>query len=98
MANKNFDFSPMTPEMGPPLPKGLNILWPQFARRRTEAERAARHYALYGTEPPAERRMLGPRMGTTAEYIRSWLPCMPPGPPVPRWMAVQTRGAGRRLA
>jgi len=93
----NFDFTPMELEMGPPLPKGLNIRWPEFMRRRTEEERAARHRALYGGEPPAERKRLGPRMETMPEFIRSWLPCEPPGPPLPRWMAVKMRGAGRRL-
>ena len=96
MAN-NFDFTPMELEVGPPLPKGLNIFWPEFMRRRTEAERAARHKALYGGKPPAERRRLGPRMETLPEVIRSWLPCEFPGPPIPRWAAVKMRGAGRRL-
>lgn len=97
MPNEQFDFTPMEPSMGPPLPKGLNILWPEFMRRRTEAERVARHRALYGEEPPTERKRLGPRMETIPEFIRSLLPCAPPEPPIPRFLAVKTRGAGKRL-
>lgn len=89
MPENKFDFTPMELSVGPPLPKGLNVYWPEFMRARTEAERAARHRALYGEEPPAERKRLGPRMETTAEYARSWLPCEPPGPPLPRWLAVK---------
>ncbi len=70
------------------MPKSLNVLWPEFLRPRTEAERSLRHEQLYGGAPPAERMRLGPRMGTTAEALRSWLPCMFPGPPLPRWLAV----------
>lgn len=92
-----FDFTPMEPSIGPPLPKGLNILWPEFMRRRTEAERLARHRTLYGGEAPAERKRLGPRMETMPEFIRSWLPCEPPEAPIPRWLAVKMRGAGQRL-
>lgn len=66
---------------------------------RTEAERAKRHAEIYGegAVPPAVRRGLGPVMETMPEIIFSWLPALPPDPPVPRWMAVKMRGAGRRL-
>lgn len=96
MPEKRFDFTPMEPAMGPPLPKRLNILWPEFMRRRTGLERAARHRALYGEEAPAERKRLGPRMETGVEYARSWLPCEFPGPPIPRWLAVKLDLAPRR--
>jgi len=70
-----------------------------FGVPRTEAERAKRHAEIYGegAAPPAVRRMLGPVMETMPEIIFSWLPALPPDPPVPRWMAVKMRGAGRRL-
>jgi len=70
-----------------------------FGRPRTEAERLKRHQEIYGAEavPPAVRRGLGPVMSTIPEIIFSWLPALPPDPPVPRWMAVKMRGAGRRL-
>lgn len=66
---------------------------------RTEAARAKRHAEIYGegAVPPTARRMLGPVMETVPEVIWSWLPALPPDPPVPRWLAVKMRGAGRRL-
>ena len=65
----------------------------------TEAERAKRHAEIYGegAVPPAVRRRLGPVMETLPEIIFSWLPALPPDPPIPRWAAVKMRGAGRRL-
>jgi len=70
-----------------------------FGRPRTEAERLKRHQEIYGAEavPPAVRRGLGPVMETIPEVIWSLLPAFPPDPPVPRFLAVKMRGAGRRV-
>ncbi|MBA7645638.1 hypothetical protein ES703_53396 [subsurface metagenome] len=72
---------------------------------RDEAARAKRHAEIYGegAVPPAARRMLGPVMETLPEIIWANLPAPPIGPdgkwqpPLPRWMIVKMRGAGRRL-
>lgn len=70
-----------------------------FSVPRTEAERAKRHAEIYGEGqlPPEVRKRLGPVMETVPEVLWSWLPSFPPDPPVPRWLAVKMRGAGRRL-
>lgn len=76
-----------------------------FGKPRTYTERLARHQRLYGldTLPPEIRQRLGPSMSTPAEVVWSWLPAPPTGPdskfqlPLPRWMIVKMRGAGRRL-
>ncbi|MBA7584835.1 hypothetical protein ES708_26798 [subsurface metagenome] len=76
-----------------------------FGRPRTEEERLKRHQEIYGAGelPPEVRRRLGPVMETLPEVIFSWLPAPPTGPdgkfqpPLPRWMIVKMRGAGRRL-
>jgi hypothetical protein len=70
-----------------------------FGTPRSEEERAKRHAEIYGAGelPPEARRRLGPVMETIPEIIWSWLPAFPPDPPLPRWAAVKTRGAGRRL-
>jgi len=70
-----------------------------FGIPRDEAARAKRHAEIYGagSMPPAVRRGLGPVMETVPEIIWSWLPALPPDPPIPRWAAVKMRGAGRRL-
>lgn len=76
-----------------------------FMRPRSEAERLARHRSIYGEEtlPPEVRRRLGPSMQTPAEILWAWLPTWPVGPdgkfqlPLPRWLTVKMRGAGRRL-
>lgn len=76
-----------------------------FGTPRTEEERAKRHTEIYGAGefPPEVRRRLGPVMETLPEVIFSWLPAPPVGPdrkfqlPLPRWMIVKMRGAGRRL-
>lgn len=72
---------------------------------RGESERLARHQSIYGADilPPEIRQRLGPSMSTPAEVIWSWLPAPPTGPdgkfqpPLPRWVIVKMRGAGRRL-
>lgn len=76
-----------------------------FGVPRTEAERAKRHAEIYGGEmPPEVRRRLGPVMETVPEIIWANLPAWPISPegkfqpPLPRWLAVKMRGAGRRLA
>lgn len=70
-----------------------------FGIPRDEAARAKRHAEIYGEGalPPAVRQRLGPVMETVPEIIWSWLPALPPDPPIPRWAAVKMRGAGRRL-
>ena len=70
-----------------------------FGKPRTEAERAKRHAEIYGEGalPPAVRQRLGPVMETIPEVIWSFLPALPPDPPIPRLLAVKMRGAGRRL-
>jgi len=76
-----------------------------FGVPRTEEERLKRHQEIYGAGefPPEIRKGLGPVMETLPEVIFSWLPAPPTGPdgkfqlPLPRWMIVKTRGAGRRL-
>lgn len=70
-----------------------------FGVPRTEAERAKRHAEIYGEGelPPQVRRRLGPVMETVPEIIWSWLPAFPPELPIPRWLAVKIRGAGRRV-
>jgi len=76
-----------------------------FMRPRSEAERLERHRSIYEAEtlPPAVRRRLGPSMSTPAEVIFAWMPSSPIGPdgkfqlPLPRWLTVKMRGAGRRL-
>ena len=70
-----------------------------FGVPRTEAERAKRHAEIYGEGklPPVARKMLGPVMETVPEVIWSLLPALPPDPPIPRFLAVKMRGAGRRL-
>jgi len=70
-----------------------------FGVPRTETEILKRHQEIYGagTVPPAIRQRLGPVMETVPEIIWSWLPALPPDPPLPRWAAVKMRGAGRRL-
>ncbi|MBA7707051.1 hypothetical protein ES703_115912 [subsurface metagenome] len=70
-----------------------------FGVPRSPEERAKRHQEIYGEGqlPPAVRRGLGPVMETIPEIIWSWLPAFPPVPPIPRWAAVNMRGAGRRL-
>ena len=76
-----------------------------FGIPRTDVERRVRHQSIYGsnTEPPAVRRGLGPSMSTFNEVIWSWLPASPTAPdgsfqpPVPRWVMIRARGAGRRL-
>jgi len=76
-----------------------------FGKPRSQAERLARHQSLYGSDtlPPEIRQKLGPTMETPAEVIWSWLPAPPTGPdgkfqpPLPRWLIIRMRGAGRRL-
>ena len=76
-----------------------------FGKPRTEAERAKRHAEIYGegAVPPTVRRMLGPVMETAPEILWANLPAPPVGPdgkfqpPLPRWLIVKMRGAGRRL-
>jgi len=76
-----------------------------FGKPRTESERIERHKTLYGAEstPPAVRRGMGPSMSTFSEVIYSWMPLSPIGPggkfqlPIPRWLTVKMKGAGRRL-
>jgi len=76
-----------------------------FGAPRAESERLARHQSIYGADtlPPEIRQRLGPSMSTPAEVIFSWLPAPPTGPdgkfqlPLPRWILVKMRGAGRRL-
>lgn len=76
-----------------------------FGVPRTYAERLERHRRIYGAEtlPPEVRRKLGPSMQTPMEIIWAWLPAYPLGPdgkfqlPLPRWLIVKMRGAGRRL-
>lgn len=76
-----------------------------FGVPRTESERLKRHQEIYGAGefPPEVRKRLGPVMETLPEVIFSWLPAPPTGPdgkfqlPLPRWMVVKMRGAGRRL-
>ena len=70
-----------------------------FGIPRDEAARAKRHAEIYGEGalPPAVRRGLGPVMENVPEVIWSWLPALPPAPPIPRWAAVKMRGAGQRL-
>jgi len=76
-----------------------------FGIPRTYAARLARHQGLYGSDtlPPEIRKRLGPSMQTPAEVAWSWLPSPPIGPdgefqpPLPRWIIVKMRGAGRRL-
>ncbi|MBA7620551.1 hypothetical protein ES703_27902 [subsurface metagenome] len=71
-----------------------------FGRPRTESERAKRHAEIYGegAVPPAIRKRLGPVMETVPEVLWSLLPALPPNPPIPRFLAVKMRGAGRRLS
>ena len=72
---------------------------------RDEAARAKRHAEIYGEGelPPAVRKRLGPVMETLPEIIWANLPAPPIGPdgkfqlPLPRWLIVKMRGAGRRL-
>jgi len=76
-----------------------------FGVPRSESARAKRHQEIYGEGelPPAVRKRLGPVMETVPEIIWSWLPAPPTGPdgkfqpPLPRWLIVKMRGAGRRL-
>lgn len=70
-----------------------------FGVPRTEEERLKRHQEIYGAGefPPEVRKRLGPVMESIPEVIWSWLPALPPDPPIPRWAAVKMRGAGRRL-
>jgi len=76
-----------------------------FGVPHTEAERLKRHQEIYGAEtlPPEVRRRLGPVMETIPEVIWANLPAGPIGPdgkfqpPLPRWLIVKMRGAGRRL-
>lgn len=70
-----------------------------FGVPRTPEQRAKRHAEIYGEGelPPEVRKRLGPVMETIPEIIWSWLPALPPNPPIPRWAAVKMRGAGRRL-
>jgi len=70
-----------------------------FGVPRTEEERLKRHQEIYGTSefPPEVRKRLGPVMESIPEVIWSWLPALPPDPPIPRWAAVKMRGAGHRL-
>jgi len=71
-----------------------------FGTPRTSEERAKRHAEIYGEGnlPPAVRKRLGPVMETLPEVIWSFLPALPPDPPIPRFLAVKMRGAGRRLS
>lgn len=76
-----------------------------FGLPRTEIERLARHQSIFGADtlPPEVRQRLGPSMSTPAEVLWSNLPAWPIGPdgrwqpPLPRWLVVKMRGAGRRL-
>ncbi|GAJ07608.1 unnamed protein product [marine sediment metagenome] len=76
-----------------------------FGIPRNEAARAKRHAEIYGEGelPPAIRKRLGPVMETLPEIIFANLPAPPIGPdgkwqpPLPRWLIVKMRGAGRRL-
>jgi len=70
-----------------------------FGVPRSESERAKRHAEIYGEGelPPEVRKRLGPVMESVPEVIWSWLPAFPPDAPLPRWLAVKMRGAGRRL-
>jgi len=76
-----------------------------FGVPRSYKERLARHQRIYGADtlPPEIRQRLGPSMYTPAEVVWSWLPAPPTGPdgkfqpPLPRWLIVKMRGAGRRL-
>ena len=76
-----------------------------FGVPRTEAQRAKRHAEIYGegAVPPTVRQRLGPVMETLPEIIWTNLPAPPIGPdgkfqpPLPRWMIVKMKGAGRRL-
>lgn len=76
-----------------------------FGIPRTWSERLARHQRIYGAGavPPAVRRRMGPSMSTLSEVAWTWLPSSPIGPdgkfqlPLPRWLNVKIRGAGRRL-
>lgn len=77
-----------------------------FGVPRTEAERLKRHEEIYGEGalPPAIRQRLGPVMETLPEIIWANLPAPPIGPdgkfqpPLPRWLIVKMRGAGRRVS
>lgn len=72
---------------------------------RTPEQRAKRHAEIYGEGelPPAVRKGLGPVMESIPEVIWTNLPAWPIGPdgkwqpPLPRWLIVKMRGAGRRL-
>jgi len=76
-----------------------------FGVPRTLEQRLARHKTIFGSDtlPPEIRQRLGPSMSTPAEILWSWLPAPPAGPdgklqpPLPRWLIVKMRGAGRRL-
>jgi len=76
-----------------------------FMRPRSEAARLERHRSIYGAEtlPPEVRRRLGPSMSTFSEVVWAWMPSPLFGPdgkfqlPLPRWLTVKMRGAGRRL-
>jgi len=77
-----------------------------FGKPRTSEERAKRHEEIYGKGelPPVVRKRLGPVMETLPEIIWANLPAPPIGPdgkfqlPLPRWLIVKMRGAGRRLS
>jgi len=76
-----------------------------FGVPRSPEERAKRHAEIYGegAVPPEVRKRLGPVMETLPEIIFANLPAPPIGPdgkfqlPLPRWLIVKMRGAGRRL-
>jgi len=71
-----------------------------FGVPRSESARTKRHQEIYGAGavPPEVRKRLGPVMETIPEVIWSLLPALPPDPPIPRFLAVKMRGAGRRLS
>ena len=71
-----------------------------YGSPRSEEERRARHKALYGSdvEPPASRGMLGPGEASVDDWAPENIAPFPLPPAiVPKWLARQVAGAGRKV-